>query len=141
MRRTLKITLAAIGGTTIALAVGCVVLLSAFEDGMCRNTPLQTIKSPDSRLKAVFFERDCGATTSFSSQLSIIASNDSLPNEGGNVFIADFPAGQSAISQEGPAIAISWINPMTIAVTYESSARIFKMNEKVGGIRVTYLKQ
>jgi hypothetical protein len=44
--------------------------------------------APNGTLKAVTFRRDCGATTKYSVQVSILPAKKPLPNEGGNVFVA-----------------------------------------------------
>ena len=85
-------------GTTI---LGGLLLLSAHSTscfnlaGACRNEILGSHYSPTKQLKAVVFQRDCGATTGFSIQISIMPANIALPNEGGNVFVADTDHGKS----------------------------------------------
>lgn len=54
----------------------------------CANTVDSVVESPDKQLRAIVFERNCGATTGFSTQISIIKAGDTLPNEGGNVYVA-----------------------------------------------------
>ncbi|MBK1852842.1 hypothetical protein FE845_15960 [Marinobacter sp. 1-4A] len=56
---------------------------------MCGNEIYTEIVSPNKERKAVVFQRDCGATTGFSTQISIINSGDRLENEGGNIYIID----------------------------------------------------
>jgi hypothetical protein len=66
---------------------------------MCANDLLTEIPSPDGALKAVVFQRDCGATTSFSTQISILWTNRPLPNETGNLFVADTDHGKAPRGQ------------------------------------------
>lgn len=66
------------------LAIG--VFLCATSD-MCGNYPHKEYLSPNKDYKAVVFQRDCGATTGFSTQISIIAAGDELDNEGGNIYV------------------------------------------------------
>lgn len=56
---------------------------------MCGNEIYSEELSPDREHKVVIFQRDCGATTGFSTQISIINSDDELENESGNVYIID----------------------------------------------------
>ncbi|SMF67222.1 hypothetical protein SAMN02745866_04297 [Alteromonadaceae bacterium Bs31] len=56
---------------------------------MCRNEVYSQVVSPDGKRKAVVFQRDCGATTGFSTQISIIDSSDDLKNESGNIYVID----------------------------------------------------
>ena len=58
---------------------------------LCGNTPIVEEPAPGGKFRAVVFERDCGATTGFSTNISIIPARSPLPNEQGNVFRADHP--------------------------------------------------
>ena len=69
--------------SAVILFKSCSYLLS----DMCANQVHSETTAPDNSLKAVTFQRDCGATTGFSTQISIINEGSSLPNEKGNVFI------------------------------------------------------
>ncbi|HEY0281498.1 MAG TPA: hypothetical protein VGC27_02615 [Rhizomicrobium sp.] len=61
----------------------------------CENTVVKSVVSPDGRHKAVLFQRNCGATTGFSSQVSIIPASLWLPDHSGNAFVADLPENKS----------------------------------------------
>lgn len=69
------------------LALCCVLLPLLSGCGVCGNTISQTVLSPDGQLKAVVFQRECGATTGFSTQISVLAADETLPDWGGNVFV------------------------------------------------------
>jgi hypothetical protein len=69
-----------------ALAVADVACLNLAGD--CGNDLVKEVRSPDGQMNAVVFQRDCGATTGFSTQVSLLSSNKSLPNESGNLFVA-----------------------------------------------------
>lgn len=56
---------------------------------MCGNYIHEEYPSPGGKWKAVVFQRDCGATTGFSTQISILPSSDSVENDSGNIFIID----------------------------------------------------
>lgn len=58
-------------------------------DTMCGNDIYNEYLSPNGKLKAVVFQRDCGATTWFSTQISILPAHNVLGNEAGNIFIID----------------------------------------------------
>lgn len=55
----------------------------------CGNEIFQEKIEPNGCFKAILFQRDCGATTGFSTQISLIPLDAPLPNESGNVFAAD----------------------------------------------------
>jgi len=68
------------------------------------------------------FERDCGATTDFSTQVSILGSKDSLPDEAGNIFIAD--SNHGAITHL--KIEIRWSSPKQLVISYSPQARVLR---------------
>jgi hypothetical protein len=109
------------------LFVGCARLFGDSFD-MCGNTVLRTVPSPDGRLKAVVFERDCGATTGFSTQVSVLGSNDKLPNEAGNLFVA---AGNPSGPGGGPWVKIAWSRDRELLVRYDHSARIYESEKQL----------
>ena len=131
----------ALGITALCvLFVGAVtVMLSRLADGMCGNEVLAEYPSPNGRLKAVVFERSCGATTGFSTQVSILSASSSLENEGGNLFSADTdhrraPAGKGG----GPEIRFRWVSDTTAELQHHQFARVFRANASVKGAQVTY---
>jgi hypothetical protein len=66
-------------------------------DNMCGNQILSESSSPDRTYRVVVFRRDCGATTGFSTQVSVLKAMQALPNESGNLFIADTDRGEAPI--------------------------------------------
>lgn len=54
---------------------------------MCANEINKEVNSPNQEFKAVIFQRDCGATTGFSTQVSVVSKSKALPNEGGNILV------------------------------------------------------
>jgi hypothetical protein len=55
----------------------------------CNNVVSTEVISPDGKFRAVLFERDCGGTTTWSSQISILRRTEKLPNWFGNTFVQD----------------------------------------------------
>jgi hypothetical protein len=79
---------------TIALVVilvpaGVIGIFMYSTSNMCANEIYKEVNSPSQEFKAVIFQRDCGATTSFSTQISIVSKATTLPNESGNILIID----------------------------------------------------
>ena len=94
-------------------------------DVECNNSVLQDIASPDGRRHAIVFERSCGATTGFSTQVSVLTRSRELSG-GGNVFVVDddhrkVPAGPGG----GPAVTVRWLDARTVEVHYDKRARVF----------------
>lgn len=79
-----------IGGILIGAPIVLIVLAAYLLPDLCGNEIHSEHVSPDNDYKAVIFQRDCGATTGFSTQLSIIDANSDLGNDvAGNVLILD----------------------------------------------------
>lgn len=55
----------------------------------CGNSLAEELMSPDGRFKAVVFERSCGATTGFTTNISILVASGILPDGAGNLFASE----------------------------------------------------
>jgi hypothetical protein len=135
----------AIGAAAVLVLVGLGVvgffyaLVTAFGD-MCGNSPIAEYPSPDGRLKAVVFERNCGATTGFSTQVSILRPNSELENEGGNLFVADTGNGRAPAGIDGgPEVRVRWLSNALVEVQYHPDVRISRASKKVYGAEVAYV--
>lgn len=99
----------------------------------CQNRTVPRAEAPSGSLKAVLFQRDCGATTGFSSQVSVTDADD-VPTGGGNVFVADTDQGTaSATTWGGPWVEMRWLSPGNLLIRYDARARVFTQNESVAG--------
>ena len=109
--------------TTMLLSL--VVLSSC---STCGNEVAQTIASPSGHLTAMVFNRNCGATTGFNTQVSIISGLDTLPNDGGNVLILDGTV----------PLRVHWQSDSALQLAGVGSAKIFKQAKVVAGVSVSY---
>jgi hypothetical protein len=108
------------------LTITC--LLWATGCGFCGNEIGYEEYSPDRKLKAVVFERDCGATTGFSTQVSLLGGAEKLPNEAGNVFIAD----------GDPKIRVQWQSNNEVLVKFPPGTKVHLKQNQVAGVSVRY---
>ncbi|WP_348223576.1 hypothetical protein [Luteolibacter sp.] len=83
--------------------------------------------SPDGSKKIVLFSRNCGATTGFNTQGTILNLGDALPNESGSAFIIDSGSAK-----------VSWAGDFKIVVTLEGGARAFKKEPSDRGVAIEY---
>jgi hypothetical protein len=133
MKLWIKITLGVV--IVIALLGGLLFYgFYKFTTGMCGNRIVSEIPSPDKDSKAVVFVRDCGATTGFSTQISILPLSRSLPNRGGNTFAADDNHGGAV----GPLVKVQWESAHKLIIMHQIMARVFKAEKKVDGVVVEY---
>jgi len=102
--------------------------------GACQNQVFKEYNSPDQSLKAVVFQRDCGATTGFSTQISILESDENLDNESGNIFIVKGHPAEIA-----PEIV--WNGNEDIVIHHHIDGKEFKAENQFGWIntvKITY---
>ena len=89
--------------------IGLAIVVAITINNACSNAIWAEYISPDRTLKAVVFQRNCGATTGFSTHLSLIANDAELPNSGGNVLTLKGPP-------ESVAPDVSWDSNMELHV-------------------------
>lgn len=136
MNLAIKI-LAFIGGVFVVfVTVGLLIFLSIFSD-MCANNIALTIKSPDEHWKVVVFRRDCGATTGFSTHVSVLQNHRGLPNRSGNIFSAEI--GEGAVNQMGLIyLEPEWLDSETLLIKYEESADVYEQKQSFNNIKIRY---
>ena len=78
---------------------------------ICKNEIYKIEISPDGKYKAIAFIRSCGATTSFSPQVSLLNENGKFTDrEKGNIFIGN----------NSRNIDIFWENDFTLVIIHNS---------------------
>jgi len=102
------------------------IVLSACDP--CGNEVSQTVISPSGKLKAVAFNRNCGATTGFNTQVSIIPASESLPGERGNTLILDGSV----------PLKIEWRNDSKLHLSGFGAARVFLQARSAASVSVSY---
>jgi len=101
---------------------------------------INQVASPDGLHSAVLFQRDCGATTGLSTQVSVVAKG-SVPSSGGNAFSADDDHGAAAVGEwGGPWAELRWIDAGHLLVRYADKSRVFKQDREVDGVKVTFVR-
>lgn len=134
-RRTLIITAAVTLGLGASIWKAC----DALGKGLCGNTLLNEARSPDGRYRLVTFERNCGATTDFSTQLSLLEAGEALANEAGNVFIADTDRGIAPSGPGGgPEVRVTWTSARTALIERHWKSRMFKAEARVGEVQFSF---
>jgi hypothetical protein len=105
---------------------------------MCENRVVSIAASPDGARDAVLFERNCGATTDFSTQMSIL-SHGERPTQAGNLFVADGNHGEAAAAPwGGPWAELRWLGTHDLLVRYDRKARVFRQEKEWAGTRIRY---
>jgi hypothetical protein len=104
------------------------ISLSGCIGDLCGNDPLTQEESPDKKHLAIVFLRDCGATTGFSTQVSILDAPAKLPNEGGNVLVVEgkYPG------------SVRWEGNNKLVISGLSTAKEFLTLMEYRGIEIKY---
>lgn len=112
--------------------------LSACSNFLCDNETVASLNSPDGERRAILFMRECGATTDYTTQVSVVSSTWQFHGIG-NVFVADaYDRGARRGSWGGPWAEIQWTGPRQLLITYDKRARVFTRNDDVRGVHITY---
>lgn len=120
-----------ITGTIITLMIVVIFMFINFSfNDMCGNEIFQSIVSPNKEYKVIVFQRDCGATTGFSTQISVLKAYKNLPNEAGNIFIANG-------HPDYHPVKITWIEDQKIIIQ-ENFSESFLRNTTYKHIKIIY---
>lgn len=115
------------------------VILAGCLPDLCENEIIKTVASPGGTYKAVVFQRDCGATTDFSTQVSVLPAGTKLPNSGGNVFVGTTARGAAPPGPGGgPVVDVQWINDGRLLVTYDARAEVFRKEDRYRQVLIVY---
>lgn len=111
----------------VAIALTAALTLSGCSD-QCNNELIRRSVSPNGLLSAELFSRNCGATTGFNTQLSIVNIGDLPSDEAGNVLIAD---GQVLVT-------FRWLSETRLSVAGAGGSGTFKQESEANGVTVVY---
>ena len=112
-----------------------------FSEWECENQIVSEIPNPDKTLKAVIFRRNCGATTDFSTEISVLQISKSLPDHDGNIFTADTNHGRArSAAWGGPEAKVYWETSRKLIIEHQIMARVFKAEKQIDGVVVEYIE-
>lgn len=133
-----------------AVGVLACVLSSCHLVDPCGNTVINESSEPGGEMKVVVFERDCGATTGFSTQVSVMRTSEHVSEKGswvratqmGNAFQADTNHGQAPSGLSGgPRVQVAWRGPKQLQVAYDKAARVFLSASDISGVKINYVER
>jgi hypothetical protein len=110
------------GLSVVALLAGC---------SQCENEQLSEASSPSGRPKAIAFSRNCGATTAFNVQVSVLPNDSKLGDGDGNVLVADGADLES----------LAWEGEGQVKVAFTDSPRLLKQAAAQGVTVVTVVPE
>jgi hypothetical protein len=132
------------------LVLGALGLSSACgASDLCGNKLVARVRSPGGTHDAVVFERDCGVTSGFSIQVSVLPAGSFfreqpsfwVSTEGGDALVVDDNRGGVPIGPGGgPAVKVAWTDDAHVTLTYDPSARVFKAETRVAGVGIQHVR-
>lgn len=122
--------------TTLAIALsglGLVLLIGGtltwFEGSFaeCENNNIRPVPSPDGKLTAVLFRRDCGDPSKYTTHVSILPAGKELPDGTGNAFSA---AGE-------PVVLVRWRDERNLVIESGDGTRVTFLASRVDDVRIS----
>lgn len=96
---------------------------------LCAVDIIATRVSPNGRMTAVIFQKDCGATTAYSTQVALIPAGKRFSAENYPIFLV--------ISGTYPP-DLKWVSDLEIEVHIPVSERIYKNERRVNDLNIIY---
>ena len=117
----------------------CIVLFIRSLPDLCSNEVITEVISPNGKMKAVTFHRDCGATTDFSTHVIIIPITSTLEKEGSSIFVANTNKGKAPAGQGGgPEVRTRWLSADKLQIEYHKLAGVRRSETKSNGTDILY---
>lgn len=115
------------------------MILTYTADSMCDNQIISGTELRELNMNVVVFQRDCGATTGYSTQISLLGVGEELPNESGNIFTADTDHGKAPSAEGGgPEVRIEIISGDHVKILHHPNARVFNNQNQWKGVKISY---
>ncbi len=114
---------------SIAAVASAAVLYLSFVFDPCEETVRSSTPSLDGKMLAVVFERECGATVPFNTQVSLAPTNQPFSSKKSPPFLVI--SGQHHLMTK-------WVGEKVIAVSVPMAVTIFKNEPSIGDIVVQY---
>ena len=143
MKTFLRYALVAVLTLVLALAGGFAAL-AWWAGPLCGRQPVTSAPSPSGALRAEVAVSSCGATTPFTTAVTLRRPAAAGPaawweGDGARVFNAtQGDSGAAANPQGGPVVTVRWLDDSTLAVGYDPRAHVSRREARVRGVRVRY---
>jgi hypothetical protein len=93
----------------------------------CKNRIVDSARSPDGRLIAIIYTRDCGPRSRPSSHIALLGGNESLRDEPGNLF-----------QSNEQRLQLEWLSAKRLLIRIQSAAGISVRRSTWGDLRIEY---
>lgn len=131
-------------GWMLSLVITSVLLICGGCDrvadvvGWCANRESFRLASPDGSRDAVVFERDCGAGSGFSTQVSVLPHGNKSWGIG-NALELIYDYGKVPMDDHGVVkIVLKWTQPKLLTIAFPKQTRVVLQAKEVNGVTITY---
>jgi hypothetical protein len=127
---------ACLGGLAILAHLGVRIL----DAGFCSNDVISTAPAPGGLRQAIVFVRNCGATTRYGTNVSVLSAGDNIGDEAGSIFLVDEPPFNTVLRNRigGPRVEVRWLGADSLLVSYASGVEIHRQVLVEQGVHVRY---
>lgn len=135
-------TLSAAGKMSVVAAIlflfPYVFLGLLFASG-CATTYAESFPSPNGRLRAVLYERNCGAMDPYITHVSILTRNEHKPDDGWVVLAVRADAADTLLGAwGGPLVTVRWNGDKELILGRHPSIDMRGSKTSVRGVRIVY---
>jgi hypothetical protein len=127
-----KLLLVLLVGLVLSLLLVC-WLLYVLTGGMCDNQIIQEVYSPNGQYKVVVYERNCGATTPYTTQISLLKSHVALGDRAGNLLGAEG-------HPDWFMIEVEWQDDQHLVIEYDGELAPRYVKRPARGIDVQFIE-
>jgi hypothetical protein len=129
------------GPCALRIVIAVLVCALAGCSFLCQDTLVSKHNSPDGRFVAVVFHRNCGATTPFTTEISVTGSGDDVSGgSAGNIFsMTDPPGSTETLSRNGVIeVRLNWRSPQLLLISTPQRAVVGKRVNRFDDINPTF---
>lgn len=95
----------------------------------CVDKVINKEASPDGRYASFIFKRECGATAPDSVQINVQPADRPFDSDEYKPFF---------VIDGAPSISVRWADKVRLTVVANTTRRIYRQEDKVGGVRIQY---
>jgi hypothetical protein len=122
-------------GTGVLFLVYVVLVITMLFDGMCGSRMDEAVSAPGNQRIAVKYRFDCGATTSFTTFVSIAPDTAGFPD------IPDQWVLKAESAYTSSELSMEWTSPSNLTVSYNPNVLVTETRSPVDGVQVTFVKR
>jgi hypothetical protein len=109
---------------------------------LCKNDVIETKLSPEGQKKVVIHVRDCGATSDWTTEASLLNATDSISDgDTGNILRINSDQGKASPMAPGgwPIISAEWDSSNSLILHYSQGSGVLYKQDKVRDVNMQFV--